>query len=88
VQTSFEASSSNQVADVRRALLLIRESILAETPYGPAELADQAVQSSIDFLAQGLDAMQSRMVDAERHKSKDGDARASPAKQDLIARWG
>jgi hypothetical protein len=87
VQTSFETSSSSHLADIRRALLLVRESILAESPFGPARLADQAVETSIEFLAQGIDAMQTRLAGVGKNTMKSGAGITNSKREEIVARW-
>jgi hypothetical protein len=86
VQSSLEVSVSYHLAEIRRAVLLLRESILAETPFGPANLADQAVEASIAFLAEGVTATQLRSEQADSRGIETVGAKTK--KNDIVARWG
>lgn len=85
VQESFETSAVGQLADIGRALMAIRDSILAESPFGRVQLADPAIESSIEFLAREAGAVQARLEGLEAHMRE---ARGGNAKRDeLISRW-
>ncbi|KAK0737235.1 hypothetical protein B0T21DRAFT_438557 [Apiosordaria backusii] len=86
VQESFEYIATKQIADGKLAIQLVRDSILAESPFGEVRLVDPEIESSIAVLSQELEKI---------HREKDGvdnrmaKLRARNAKKDeLIARWG
>ncbi|KAH8898359.1 hypothetical protein GQ53DRAFT_711627 [Thozetella sp. PMI_491] len=86
VQQSFESATAAQMADARGALQLVRDSVLAETPYRKVELMDPEIESSIAVLAQQLEdvraSLENRSADMVKARGR------SVKKEDLVNRWG
>lgn len=83
-QESFENVVNAHFDDVRRALQLLKDSLLAESPFGEVKLVDPEVESSITFLSNGVRQIQDRL---ERADAKKGDGK-SEKKAEILRRWG
>lgn len=83
-QDSFEASAMAHLEDARRAVQLLRDSVLAESPFGEVRLVDAEIENSISVLAQEVDKVRDTLagVDAKRGDGK------SEKREDLLRRWG
>ena len=86
VQRSLEGATASQMADASLALQMIRDSVLAESPFGEISLVDSEMDSSIAVTSQQLEDF-GRSLDA---CAKDlPRARGRSVKRDeLIRRWG
>jgi len=86
VQETFESATATQVADAKLAIQLVRDSILAESPFGEVRLVDPEIDGSIAVLAQELEKARSRLEGVDAALAK---ARGKNAKRDeIISRWG
>ncbi|KAK4178149.1 hypothetical protein QBC36DRAFT_111319 [Triangularia setosa] len=85
VQESFEYTATKQIADGKLAIQLIRDSILAESPFGDARLVDPEIESSIAVLSQELEKIRQEKDGVENSMAKLGARNAK--KDELIARW-
>lgn len=83
-QESFEDVVNAHFDDVRRALQLLKDSLLAESPFGEVKLVDPEIESSIDFLSNEARQIEDRL---ERAEIKKGDRR-SERKAEILRRWG
>jgi hypothetical protein len=85
-QQSFEAVAAKQVADGKLAIQLVRDSILAESPFGPARLMDPEIEGSIAVLSQELATVDEKLkvIDIGVGKLKGRNAK----KDEFISRWG
>jgi hypothetical protein len=86
VQDSFEAATTAQLKDSALALQALRDSLLAESPFGQVQLVDPEMDGSIRILDQELENVRTRLekIDAEMTL-----IRGRRGKQDeLIRRWG
>ncbi|KAM0324420.1 hypothetical protein ACHAQA_008202 [Verticillium albo-atrum] len=87
-QESFEHSAVAHLADGRRAIQLLRDSILAESSFGEeVKLVDPEVEGLIIELSQEIAKVQSRVEQAEveRHGITGG---AGEKRREFIQRWG
>ena len=85
VQESFEAAAASQLADARRALQAVRDSVLAESPLGDINLVDPEIEGSIAVLTQEAEKIKLRLAHADKGLEK---ARGRNAKrEELISRW-
>lgn len=86
VQETFEGAAVKHASDGKLAIQLVRDSILAESPFGDVRLVDPEIEGSIAVLSQEL-----ANVD-EKLKGIDADVaglRVRNAKRDeLVSRWG
>jgi len=86
VQETFESATATQVTDAKLAIQLVRDSILAESPFGEVRLVDPEIDGSIAVLAQELEKARSRLEGVDAALAK---ARGKNAKRDeIISRWG
>jgi hypothetical protein len=86
VQETLETAAAKHIGNGKLAIQLVRDSILAESPYGEVRLVDPEIERSIGVLSQELMAVD------EKLKGLDSDLvklRGRNAKRDeLIRRWG
>ncbi|KXX76079.1 hypothetical protein MMYC01_204165 [Madurella mycetomatis] len=86
VQETFESTATRQISDAKLAIQLIRDSILAESPYGEVRLVDPEIEGSIAVLSQELDNVDEKLtlvdVDITRLRAR------NPKKDELLTRWG
>jgi hypothetical protein len=83
-QESFEFTAREQLQDARLAVQLVRDSVLAESPFAEVKLVDPDMEASILVLAQEVDKAK------EKLRSLEGQSivTKSEKKEDLIQRWG
>lgn len=88
---SFEAAAVEQAADAALALQLLRDSLLAESPFGGGgggrvTLADPETEASVEVLEQELEKAQVRLggVDAELVKARGRKGK----REEIVRRWG
>lgn len=86
VQETFESIATRQVADAKLAIQLVRDSILAESPYGEVRLVDPEIEGSIAVLSQELGNVDEKLklvdVDITRLRVR------NPKRDELLTRWG
>lgn len=83
-QESFEITARAQIQDARQAIQLLRDSVLAESPFGDVKLVDPDIEGSILILAQEVDKAKEKLRVLEGQSVVAG----SEKKEDLIQRWG
>lgn len=83
-QESFEDTINTHFDDIRRALQLLKDSLLAESPFDEVKLVDPEVESSIGFLSNEVRQIEDRL---ERAEAKKGDGK-SEKKAEILRRWG
>ncbi|KAK5659637.1 hypothetical protein OQA88_844 [Cercophora sp. LCS_1] len=85
-QESFEHMATRQIEDAKLAIQLLRDSILAESPFGQVRLVDPEIDGSIGLLSQEMDDIRVKLdgVDAGLVKLRGKSAK----KDELLARWG
>ncbi|KAB5523125.1 hypothetical protein GE09DRAFT_492227 [Coniochaeta sp. 2T2.1] len=86
VQDSFEASATAKTKDSALAFRALRDSLLAESPFGQVKLVDPEIEGSIQVLEQELETVGRKI---EKMDSEVTLIRGRRGKQDeLIRRWG
>lgn len=86
-QTTFERTATSHLADARTALQLVRDSVLAESPFAKVCLVDPDIEASIGVLAQEVHNVATRLERAEREAASL--ARGwNVYREELVARWG
>ncbi|KAK0639544.1 hypothetical protein B0T16DRAFT_423361 [Cercophora newfieldiana] len=86
VQESVESAASTQVADAKLAVQLVKDSILAESPFGQVRLVDPEIEGSLAVLSQELENVNGKLEGVNAGLVK---ARGTSAKRDeIISRWG
>lgn len=83
-QESFEATAATHVDDVRRALQLLKDSLLEESPFGEVKLVDPEIEGSIGFLSTEVSQIRDTL---ERVEAKRGNGK-SEKKEEILRRWG
>ncbi len=86
VQQSLEGAATARMTDASLALQMVRDSVLAESPYGEVRLVDPEIDASIAVLSRQLEDVKNSLESREADLAK---ARGRNAKkEDLIHRWG
>ncbi|KAK3302676.1 uncharacterized protein B0T15DRAFT_487707 [Chaetomium strumarium] len=86
VQETFESAAARQIADGKLAIQLVRDSILAESPFGEVRLVDPEIEGSLTVLSQELANIDDKLKETDTSVAK---LRGRNAKRDeLISRWG
>ncbi|KAF4456036.1 hypothetical protein F53441_1757 [Fusarium austroafricanum] len=82
-QNSFETNVTSRLDDARLAIQLLRDSLLAESPYGEIKLVDPEFEGSIDVLSQEVDMVKEKLegVVAKKALAK------SVKKDEFVQRW-
>ncbi|ROV98347.1 hypothetical protein VMCG_07173 [Cytospora schulzeri] len=87
VQSTFEGTAMSYLSDARTALQLVRDSVLAESPYAEVHLVDPGIEASIGVLAQEVHTVSSRLEGIERETAALTRGR-NIKKEEIISRWG
>lgn len=86
VQETFESVATKQLADGKLAIQLLRDSVLAESPYGDVRLVDPEIEGSIAVLSQELANVDEKLKGVEVGVGK---LKGRNVKRDeFISRWG
>ncbi|KAG5800168.1 hypothetical protein H9Q69_000750 [Fusarium xylarioides] len=82
-QDSFETSVTSRLDDARLAIQLLRDSVLAESPFGEIKMVDPEFEGSIDVLGQEVDKVKEKLdgVVAKKALAK------SVKKDEFVQRW-
>lgn len=83
-QENFETSAIAHLEDAKLAIQLLRDSVMAESPFGEVKLVDAEIESSIEVLAQEVDKVKETL---ERMDGRKGDGK-SERRDELLRRWG
>lgn len=86
-QTTLEHILSAQIADARQAIQLVRDSVLAESPFAEVHLVDPGIESSICVLGQEAGKVGARLEGVEREARVVGQGR-NVRREEMVARWG
>lgn len=86
VQYVFEHAATARLSDARCALQLIRDSVLAESPYAEVHLVDPGIESSIGILAQEVQNITSRLEGVESEAATLARGR-NVNRDEIISRW-
>lgn len=87
VQSTFEGTAASYLSDARTALQLVRDSVLAESPFSEVHLVDPGIEASIVVLAQEVHTVSSRLQGIERETAALARGR-NLKKEEIISRWG
>lgn len=87
VQSTLERTASSRLADARAALQLVRDSVLAESPFAEVHLVDPGIEASIGVLMQEVHSATSRLAEAEREAAVLGRGR-NVKREEMVRRWG
>lgn len=83
-QESFETLAMSKLEDARLAIQMLRDSVLAESPFAEVKLVDPEIEGSIHVLAQEVEKVGEKLntVDVKKGTGK------SDKKDELLRRWG
>jgi hypothetical protein len=82
-QEGFETAAAAHIDDARRAVQLLKDGLLAESPFGEVNLLDPEIEDSIEFLCGEVHQIRERL---DRAEAKKGTSK-SEKKEDMIRRW-
>ncbi|KAJ6790434.1 hypothetical protein PWT90_03012 [Aphanocladium album] len=83
-QDEFESAAAERLDDARRAIQLLRDSVLADVPFGELrQLADPGIEQSVDVLGQEVDKAKEKLDRFESEKVGWG----SLKRDEFIERW-
>lgn len=86
-QATLERTAASHVADARTAIQLVRDSVLAESPFAEVHLVDPGIESSIGVLGQEAAKVSARLEGVEREARVVGQGR-NVRREEMVARWG
>lgn len=86
-QSAFESTTISHLTDARTALQLVRDSVLAESPFAEVRLVDPGIESSISILAQEIHNVANRLEGVEREAAALAKGR-NVKRDEIVARWG
>ncbi|OHE95021.1 hypothetical protein CORC01_09678 [Colletotrichum orchidophilum] len=83
-QRTLEGTAATQLADSKLAIQLLRDSLLAESPFGDVRLVDEGIEASIAVLGQEVEKVKERIerVDAGKARLR------SERRREILERWG
>ncbi|PKK48364.1 hypothetical protein CI102_6756 [Trichoderma harzianum] len=83
-QETFEMGALAQLNDTRLAIQLLRDSVLAESPFNDPRLVDPEISGSITVLAAEVEGVKDRLAAVEGQRRD----RKSEKRDEFIERWG
>ncbi|KAJ4391032.1 hypothetical protein N0V93_004645 [Gnomoniopsis smithogilvyi] len=86
-QSTLEHTAAAHIADARIAIQLVRDSVLAESPFAEVHLVDPGIESSIGVLGQEVGKLSVRLDGVEREARVVGQGR-NVRREEMVARWG
>ncbi|KAJ0149503.1 hypothetical protein CTA2_558, partial [Colletotrichum tanaceti] len=83
-QEALEGAAASRLADAKLAVQLLRDSLLAESPFGDVRLVDEGIEASIAVLGQEVEKVKERIdrVDAGKARQR------SERRREILERWG
>lgn len=83
-QETFEVGALVQLNDTRLAIQLVRDSVLAESPFNEPRLVDPEIGGSITLLAADVEGAKDRLTVVEGQRRD----RKSEKRDEFVERWG
>ncbi|KZL65981.1 vacuolar H+/Ca2+ exchanger [Colletotrichum tofieldiae] len=83
-QETLEGAAASQLADAKLAVQLLRDSLLAESPFGDVRLVDEGIEASIAVLGQEVEKVKERIERVDAGKAR----QRSERKREILERWG
>ncbi|UQC79191.1 uncharacterized protein CLUP02_04670 [Colletotrichum lupini] len=68
-QETLEGTAATQLADSKLAIQLLRDSLLAESPFGHVRLVDEGIEASIAVLGQEVEKVKERVEKVDAGKA-------------------
>ncbi|KAG6024107.1 hypothetical protein E4U19_003966 [Claviceps sp. Clav32 group G5] len=84
---SLEIVTRTHLTDAKLAIQLLKDSLLAESPFGKVNFVDPDIEGSIDVLRQELDKVQDKLRTLEE-QGKRVVASSSIKRDEFVERWG
>lgn len=81
-QETFEANTVSKLQDARLAIQLLRDSILAESPFEEVRLVDPEIEGSIHVLGQEVEKVKEKLDTVDVKKGV-----KSVKKDEFVHRW-
>ena len=83
-QQGFEEGAAMHLADAKRAVTLLRDCVLADSPFGKVRLVDEEIEASIGVLEEEIEKLRRQVdgVDPKNVKVR------SEKREELLRRWG
>lgn len=85
-QATLEHTATTHIVDARTAIQLVRDSVLAESPFAEVNLVDPGIESSIGVLGQEAGNVSARLEGVEREARVIGQAK-NVRREEMVARW-
>jgi hypothetical protein len=82
-QESFEMSVTSRLDDARLAIQLLRDSVLAESPFGEVKMVDPEFEESVVALARDVEGVKERLDGVVEKKA----LAKSVTKDEFVQRW-
>lgn len=82
-QETFEVGALAQLNDTRLAIQLVRDSVLAESPFNEPRLVDPEIGGSITLLAADVEGAKDRLAVVEGQRRD----RKSEKRDEFVERW-
>ncbi|EHK41561.1 hypothetical protein TRIATDRAFT_134980 [Trichoderma atroviride IMI 206040] len=82
-QETFELGALAQLNDARLAIQLVRDSVLAESPFNAPRLVDPEISGSITLLAADVEGAKDRLAPVEGQRRD----RKSEKRDEFVERW-
>ncbi|KAG5960293.1 hypothetical protein E4U58_004707 [Claviceps cyperi] len=86
-QESLEIVTRAHLTDAKLAVQLLKDSLLAESPFGQVNFVDPDIEGSIDVLRQELDKVQGKLQTLEE-QGKRIVASSHVKRKEFVERWG
>lgn len=83
-QKTLEGTAATQLADSKLAIQFLRDSLLAESPFGDVRLVDEGIEASIAVLGQEVEKVKERVEKVDAGKAR----LRSERKREILERWG
>ncbi|KAL0472809.1 hypothetical protein QR685DRAFT_515128 [Neurospora intermedia] len=84
-QSSFEDAVTKHIGDAKAALAMLRDSVLADSPWGAVRLVDEELEGSVKVIRQELEKIEEWRGDIEGAvKASNADER----REQFMKRWG
>ncbi|KAJ4392390.1 hypothetical protein N0V85_007096 [Neurospora sp. IMI 360204] len=84
-QSTFEDTVTKHIGDAKAALAMLRDSVLAESPWGAVRLVDEELEESVEVIRQELGKIEEWKGDVDGAVKA---ASGSEKKEAFLKRWG
>jgi len=84
-QSAFEDAVTRHVGDAKAALAMLRDSVLAESPWGSVRLVDEELEGGVEVIRQELERVEEWRGEVEADVKK---SCADGKREEFLMRWG